>query len=63
MKNIRLYFIVFLGFAALNLNAQQQTANKLDIFQDSLIKISKLTYGNEADERNSQTMQNLLKHW
>jgi hypothetical protein len=51
MKNIRLYVVIFLGFAVSSLKAQQQPTQKLDIFQDSLIKISKLTYGNEADDK------------
>ncbi|MCZ4223015.1 hypothetical protein [Pedobacter rhodius] len=51
MKNIRFCFLIFIGFSTIKVQAQQ-AANKLDIFQDSLIKIAKtINKEQQSDEK------------
>lgn len=51
MKSIKVSFLVFILFVSFNSQAQQ-VANKLDVFQDSLIKIAKSVYSEQqSDEK------------
>jgi len=50
MRNIKFYILALIGLASFNLRAQQ-TSNKLDVFQDSLIKISTAVISSENDEK------------
>ncbi|WP_316736873.1 hypothetical protein [Pedobacter aquatilis] len=49
MKNIKFYFLILICLHASLVSAQQNT-NKLDVFQDSLISISKAIYATQSDE-------------
>ncbi|MFC3559126.1 hypothetical protein [Pedobacter jamesrossensis] len=49
MKNIKLYLVISIGLFGFKLQAQQ-TTNKLDVFQDSLNKISNTVYNAQSDE-------------
>lgn len=49
MKNIKFYLAILISLISFKLQAQQST-NKLDVFQDSLIKISNIIYKTQSDE-------------
>lgn len=49
MKNIKFYLAIIICLQALLLSAQQ-SSKKLDVFQDSLISISKVIYTTQSDE-------------
>lgn len=49
MKKVKLYLVVLTGLLSIKLQAQQNT-NKLDIFQDSLIKIARTIYNEQQND-------------
>lgn len=49
MKNIKFYLAALISLLSFKLQAQQ-TTNKFDVFQDSLIKIANVVYKSQSDE-------------
>jgi len=60
MKNIKFYLATLICLQALLLSAQQNS-NKLDVFQDSLISISKVIYNTQSDEAKTMLNGNFIK--
>ena len=49
MKNVKFYLLILTGLLSIKLQAQQ-VSNKLDVFQDSLIKIARTIYNEQQND-------------